>query len=130
MKSERVLRISCPGKIYLFRSSHQMCSVKKGVLKNFTKFTGKHLCQSLFFNKIVGLRPATLLKKILWHRCFPLNFAKFLGTFFYRTPRDDCFCLFKVNDGNTIKIAAADMGYFARSNFFGSLVHKKNFALR
>ena len=32
------------------RSSHRRCSVKKGVLKNFTKFTGKHLCQSLFFN--------------------------------------------------------------------------------
>ena len=29
----------------------QRCSVKKGVLKNFTNFTGKHLCQSLFFNK-------------------------------------------------------------------------------
>ena len=27
-------------------------SMKKGVLKNFTKFTGKHLCQSLFFNKV------------------------------------------------------------------------------
>ena len=24
---------------------------KKGVLRNFTKFTGKHLCQGLFFNK-------------------------------------------------------------------------------
>ena len=24
---------------------------KKGVLKNFAKFTGKHQCQSLFFNK-------------------------------------------------------------------------------
>ena len=24
---------------------------KKGVLRNFTKFTGKHLCQSLFLNK-------------------------------------------------------------------------------
>ena len=37
--------------------------MKKGVLKNFTKFTGKHLCQSLFFNKVAGLRPAALLKK-------------------------------------------------------------------
>ena len=27
-----------------------------------------------------GLRPATLLKKILCHRCFPVNFAKFLRT--------------------------------------------------
>ena len=47
-----------------FRSSHQMCSVKKGFLRNFTKFTGKHQCQSLFFNKVAG-RPATLLKKRL-----------------------------------------------------------------
>ena len=33
-----------------------------GVLKNLAKFTGKHLCQSLF-KKAAGLRPATLLKK-------------------------------------------------------------------
>ena len=38
---------------------NRKCSVKKGVLKRFTKFAGKHLCQSLFFNKIGGLRPAT-----------------------------------------------------------------------
>ena len=31
------------------RSNHQRCSVRKGVLRNFTKFAGKHLCQSLFF---------------------------------------------------------------------------------
>ena len=36
--------------------------------------------QSPFFNKIAGLRPATLLKKRLWHKCFPVNFAKFLRT--------------------------------------------------
>ena len=58
----------------------QRCSVKN---KNFTKFTGKHLCQSLFFNKVAGLRPATLLKKRLWHRCFPVNFVKFLRTPFF-----------------------------------------------
>ena len=28
----------------------------KGVVKNFTEFTGKHLCQNLF-NKVAGLRP-------------------------------------------------------------------------
>ena len=41
---------------------------------NFTKFKGKHLYQSL------SLRPATLLKKRLWYRCFPVNFVKFLRT--------------------------------------------------
>ena len=30
------------------RSSHQRCSVTIEVLRNFAKFTGKHLCQSLF----------------------------------------------------------------------------------
>ena len=45
------------------RSSHKKCSKKKGVLRNFTKFTGKHLCQSLFFNKVAGLRSTTLLKR-------------------------------------------------------------------
>ena len=49
-----------------FRSSHQRCSIKKGVLWNFVKF--------------IGLRPANLLKKRLWHRCFPVNFTKFLRT--------------------------------------------------
>ena len=39
------------------RSSQQMCSMKKGVLRYFSKFTGKYLCQSLFFNKVAGLRP-------------------------------------------------------------------------
>ena len=43
---------------------------KKAVLRNFTKFTGKHLHQSLFFNKVAGLSPAALLKKRLCHRCF------------------------------------------------------------
>ena len=37
---------------FYYKSSHQRCSVKKGILKNFTKFTGKHLCQSLFLNKV------------------------------------------------------------------------------
>ena len=39
------------------RSSHQSCSFKKGFLKNVAKFTGKHICQNLFFNKVAGLRP-------------------------------------------------------------------------
>ena len=38
---------------------------KKGILVNFAKLTGKVLCQSIFFNKIASLRPATLLKKRL-----------------------------------------------------------------
>ena len=54
------------------------------------KFTGIHLWQSLFFNKVAGLRPATLLKKetlvqvVFWEFC---EISK--DTFSYRTPPVD-----------------------------------------
>ena len=60
------------------RSSLPEVFCKEGVLTNLTKFTGKHLCQRIFFNKVAGLSPATLFKNIFWHRCFPVDFAKFL----------------------------------------------------
>ena len=53
---------------------------KKTVLTNLAKVTRKHLCQNLIFNKVAGLRLATLLEKRLWNRCFPVNFATFLRT--------------------------------------------------
>ena len=53
-----------------------------GVLRNFARLIGKHLCQSLFFNKIAGLGNATFLKKRLWRRCFRVDFTKFLRTHF------------------------------------------------
>ena len=59
-----------------YRSSHHRCSVEKGVLRNFAKFTGKRLYQSLAWR----LKAATLLKKRLWCRCFPVNFARFFRT--------------------------------------------------
>ena len=55
---------------------------KKGVPRNFVKSTEKNLCHNLFLNKVAGLRTATSLKKRLWHRCFPVNFVKFLRTHF------------------------------------------------
>ena len=65
---------------HVIERSHTLTDAfcKKGALRNFVKFTGKHLCQSLFFDKVAGLRPATLLKKNLWRRWFPVNFTKFL----------------------------------------------------
>ena len=50
---------------------------KKVVLRNFSRFTGKHLCQSLFFNKVTG---CWLLLKNLWNiwwsQFLQLNFIK------------------------------------------------------
>ena len=44
------------------RSSRPEVFCKNGVYENFAKFTGKHLCQSLVFNKVAHFRPATLLR--------------------------------------------------------------------
>ena len=49
--------------IGLIRGSRPELLCKKRVVGNFAKFTGKHLYQSLFLNKVTGRRPATLLKK-------------------------------------------------------------------
>ena len=97
------------GGISDIRSSCPEVFSKKGVLKDFAKFTGQHMCQiSLFlkkilvsacnsikketlehvfscgfckiFNKVARLRRAPLLKKRTWHRCFPVSFVKFLRT--------------------------------------------------
>ena len=58
-----------------FRISHQRCSMKK------------------------GLKSATLFKKRLWHRCFPVNFAKFPRTPFLQNTSERmllCFMAFSV----------------------------------
>ena len=39
-------------KFPIYRSSHRRCSVRKGVGRTFAKFTGKHLCRSLFLIKL------------------------------------------------------------------------------
>ena len=68
----------------------------ESVIKNFTKNAKNPLCQSLFFNKVAGLRPATLLKKRRQNRCFPVIFVKFLTLHslnqFFQNNFDGCFC--------------------------------------
>ena len=56
----------------------QRCSVKKLFLK-LSQNSQENTCARL---QAWGLRTATLLKKRLLHRCFPVNFAKFLRTTF------------------------------------------------
>ena len=64
------------------RSSYGRCFIRKDILKNFAKFTGKHLCQSLFCNKVAGLRSATLLKKDLDRGVFCVFCRIFKNTYF------------------------------------------------
>ena len=62
-----------------YRGSHRSWSVKTDVLKNFAKFTWKDLCQSLFLIKLQASHETLLIRR-LWHKCFPVNFAKYLRT--------------------------------------------------
>ena len=60
---------------------------KKDILRNVPKFTGKHLCQSLFFNKVAGLRSATFVKKETLAQVFSCEFCESSKNIFsYRTP--------------------------------------------
>ena len=74
-----------------FRSSHRRCSVRNCVLRNFVKFTGKRLCQSLSFNKLqASLRLAILLKKDSGTGIFQWILRNFKQHLFYRTSPGDC----------------------------------------
>ena len=52
-----------------FRSSRSQMFYKIGVLKNFAKFTRKHLCWSHFLIKL--------------HTCFPIIFVKFSKNIYF-----------------------------------------------
>ena len=64
-----------------YRSSHLRFSVKKGVLKNFTNFTEKHLCWSLFFNKKENFIKKETLTQLFSCKFFKIfkKFLKFLN---------------------------------------------------
>ena len=55
-------------------------SVKKVFLEISLNSQENSCARVFFFNKVAGLRPVTLLRKRLWQRCLPVNFARFLRT--------------------------------------------------
>ena len=62
------------------RNRHPKLFCNKVVLRNFANFTGKHLFQSLFFNKVgAGISPAILLKKRL-RKMFSCKFFEIYST--------------------------------------------------
>ena len=50
-------------------------SVRKGAFRNFAKFTGKHLCQSLFFNRVAGWA-CNFIKKETLAQVFSCEFCE------------------------------------------------------
>ena len=68
--------------------------------------------------------PATLLKKRLWHRCFPVNFAKFLRTPFLTEHLRAIASL----DGATISVAIRNENHSAGRSHY-ALTFKKCLAM-
>ena len=64
-----------------YRSSRPEVFYRKVVLRNLTKLTGKHLCQSLYFNKVADLRQ--LHSKRGFAQVLSYEFCEiFMNTFF------------------------------------------------
>ena len=71
---------------------------EKGVLGSFIKFTGKHLCQSLFFTKVAGLMPdaCSFIKKETLAQVFSCEFCEISrNTFFTEHLRTTASCVFR-----------------------------------
>ena len=82
----------------IFRSSLPEVLCKKGVLRNFVQFTGKHLCQGLF-----------LIKKETLAQVFSCEFYDISkNTFFHGTPLVAASAFYNNEDRNTLQ----------KSNFF------------
>ena len=90
-----------------FRSSHRRCSVKKVFLK-LLQNSHQSTCAIVFFNKVAGQ------KKRLWHRCFLVNFAKFLRTTFLQNTSGNCFWKLYSNNG---RAHSSEMFWKCQSRF-------------
>ena len=61
----------------------------------------ENTCAGVFFNKVAGLQTCNIIKKILQHRCFLVNIAKFFRTILKNTSlsvlHSCCFCSILTN---------------------------------
>ena len=70
--------------IYFDRKAVAQRSSVKKVFLEISQNSQEITCVRVSFLIKLQARPATLLKKRLWHRRFPVNFAKFLRTPFLK----------------------------------------------
>ena len=105
---------------FLSEAVAQRCYVKRCSVK--------HLCQSLFFNKVTGLRLATLLKKVSGTGVFLRILRNFQKHLFYRTPPDECFHkIRRLEDRFTGIIGDSAVGNSTIEDRVGTLIWPKIF---
>ena len=74
----------------LSRNSRPEVFCEKVVLRNFAKFTGKHLCPSFFFIKVAGATCNFIKKKTL-AQVFSCEFCEIS-----KNTSGGCFCIWKI----------------------------------
>ena len=96
----------------ILRSSHRRCSIKKPILKHFVIITVKHLCRSLFFNKVAGHQACNFIKKRLQHRYYA-NIRKFIRRTILKNINEQLYC-WKVFCENVLHIRSelGEMKYY------------------
>ena len=116
------------------RSSHQR-SMKKGILRNFVKFTEKPLCQSLFFNK--NAKACSLIKKDTLAQVFSYEFYKISKNIFFtehlwatasvKLCQKLIFLIELLKPGSTpLKLASKTMRSFIEIQSSRTIVYKVN----
>ena len=93
-----------------------MCTVRKVFLK-ISRNSQENTCARVsFLIKFIDLKPTMLLKKRLWHRCFPSSFAKFLRTPFLQKSTGCCFCRKRLQQRcSTVNLAKILKNLFSRT---------------
>ena len=87
----QISRLSCSNNAVIPNKQPPEVFYKKGVPKNFSKFTGKHLYQSFFLTNLHALDLQLYLKRYSGTGVFLWILRKFYEHLFYRIPPDDCF---------------------------------------
>ena len=71
--------------------------LQKNIFLNIWQSLQENTWPESLFKRSYRPEPAALLKKRLWHRCFPVNLQKILRTLFLQNTSSGWFCPFYVN---------------------------------
>ena len=95
----------------LLKAVVHWCYIKKAVLNNFAKFTGKQLCRVLLFLISYRLIDSYFTKKVTQYKCFLVNTAKVLrAAFSTEHPRGTASNLFNITFSNCLSVFNSTFG--------------------
>ena len=80
----QILKMNLTKTILVNCYSHEDCKQLMEAFLKISQNSQENTCASLFLNKVAVPRAATLFKKRLQHRCFPVNFVNFLTAPFFQ----------------------------------------------